>query len=96
MIDEYGIQHSFKSHEADDDALKKIERFRQPDAYRFSTTGWMDWTGVERNEFISMSLDRIITPSKSASSASRYGGAGLTEELSGHPDWSFYGSTFGK
>jgi hypothetical protein len=73
MIDEYGIQHSFKSHEADDDALKKIERFRQPDAYRFSTTGWMDWTGVESD-----------------------GKRGLTEELSGHPDWSFYGSIFGK
>jgi hypothetical protein len=38
---------------------------RQSDAFTSQTRrgsrpfGWMDWTGVERNEFISMSLDRI-------------------------------------
>jgi hypothetical protein len=32
MIDECGIEHIVKSHEAGDDALKIIKRFRQPDA----------------------------------------------------------------
>jgi hypothetical protein len=32
MIDECGIEHIAKAHEAGDDALKTIERFRQPDA----------------------------------------------------------------
>jgi hypothetical protein len=30
MIDKYGIEHIVKSHETGDDAIKKIERFRQP------------------------------------------------------------------
>jgi hypothetical protein len=30
MIDEYGIEHIVSSHETGDDALKKIERCRQP------------------------------------------------------------------
>jgi len=32
MIDECGIEHIAKSHEAGADALKTIERFRQPGA----------------------------------------------------------------
>lgn len=62
MIDECDIEHIIKSREVGDDALKTIERFRPPDAQRFSIIGQMDWTGVERDEFIPMSLDCINRP----------------------------------
>ena len=39
-----------------DEALKMIDRYASfPD--RFSTMGWMDWSGVERPDFIQKSLD---------------------------------------
>ena len=39
-----------------DEALKMIDRYA-PFPDRFSTMGWMDWSGVERPDFIQKSLD---------------------------------------
>jgi predicted TIM-barrel fold metal-dependent hydrolase len=39
-------------------ALDIIDRYRDlPD--RFSSIGWMDWSGVERTDFVQVTLDRI-------------------------------------
>jgi predicted TIM-barrel fold metal-dependent hydrolase len=39
-------------------ALDIIDRYHElPD--RFSSIGWMDWSGVERNDFVQVTLDRI-------------------------------------
>lgn len=39
-----------------DEALRVIERYAQF-SDRFSTMGWMDWSGVERPDFVQKSLD---------------------------------------
>ncbi len=40
-------------------AFDAINRFRSAAPDRFETFGWMDWTGVERNDFIQVSCDRL-------------------------------------
>src|SRR5580698_779861 len=42
-----------------DEALTIIDRYRRAEPARFSTIGWMDWTGVERRDFIDLSLERL-------------------------------------
>lgn len=40
-------------------AIESIERFHQAAPDRFATFGWMDWSGVERSDFVQLSLDRL-------------------------------------
>jgi predicted TIM-barrel fold metal-dependent hydrolase len=58
-----GIEHMVNiTMKVGEEALAMIERYRTADAARFSTIGWMDWTGVDGpdfNEFISVSLVRL-------------------------------------
>ncbi|MGC2301660.1 MAG: amidohydrolase family protein [Acidobacteriaceae bacterium] len=35
-----------------DAALRMIDKFRRADAQRFSTIGWMDWSGIEKPDFV--------------------------------------------
>lgn len=35
-----------------DEALSILEKFRRADPHRFATIGWMDWTGVDRPDFV--------------------------------------------
>ena len=35
-----------------DAALRMIDKFRKADAQRFSTIGWMDWSGIEKPDFV--------------------------------------------
>lgn len=42
-----------------DEALAVLEKFRRADAQRFWTIGWMDWTGVERADFVAKTCDRL-------------------------------------
>jgi hypothetical protein len=44
-----------------DAALRMIDKFHSVDAHRFSTIGWMDWTGVERDDFAEVSCNRLET-----------------------------------
>ena len=39
------------------EALAVLDRFRRADPHRFSTIGWMDWTGVDRPDFVSRTCD---------------------------------------
>ena len=40
-------------------AIESIERFHRAAPDRFATIGWMDWSGVERSDFVELSLDRL-------------------------------------
>jgi predicted TIM-barrel fold metal-dependent hydrolase len=40
-------------------ALQMIDKYRSADRDRFDTIGWMDWSGVERPDFVQLSLDRL-------------------------------------
>jgi predicted TIM-barrel fold metal-dependent hydrolase len=40
-------------------ALDQMERFHSAAPGRFSTIGWMDWSGVERGDFVPVTLDRL-------------------------------------
>jgi len=42
-----------------DAAIESMERFHKAAPDRFSTIGWMDWSGIERSDFIQLSLDRL-------------------------------------
>ena len=40
-------------------AIEIMDRFRSCAPERFSSIGWMDWSGVERGDFVPVTLDRI-------------------------------------
>ena len=42
-----------------DAALAQMDRLRTADPKRFATIGWMDWSGVERNDFAAVTCDRL-------------------------------------
>ncbi len=42
-----------------DDALEMIKRFHSASPDRFSTIGWMDWSGVESPEFPTLAVERL-------------------------------------
>ncbi len=41
------------------DALDTLDRFQRAAPDRFASIGWMDWTGIERHDFLRLSLDRL-------------------------------------
>lgn len=41
-------------------AIESIDRFHRIAPDRFATIGWMDWSGIERSNFIQLSLDRLL------------------------------------
>jgi predicted TIM-barrel fold metal-dependent hydrolase len=42
-----------------DEAIAMIDKFHSVDAERFATIGWMDWSDVERDDFIEVTLGRL-------------------------------------
>ena len=42
-----------------DEAIRMIHKFRSVDAERFATIGWMDWSGVEKDDFVQATFDRL-------------------------------------
>ena len=149
IMDACGIEHIVNiTMKVGDEALRMIDRFHRADPARFSTIGWMDWTGVESDVFIAQSLERLerlvergavgfkfwkdlgltvrdasgnllqVDDERIAPIFERCGELGVPvmmhigdpeafflpidannerfEELSAHPDWSFYGATFSK
>ena len=42
-----------------DAALAQMDRLRTADRKRFATIGWMDWTGVERDDFVAVTCHRL-------------------------------------
>jgi predicted TIM-barrel fold metal-dependent hydrolase len=42
-----------------EEALRIIDKFLAEDAQRFAIIGWMDWSGLEREDFVQVSCDRL-------------------------------------
>ena len=42
-----------------DEAIAMIDKFRSVDEERFATIGWMDWSGVEGDDFVDVTLARL-------------------------------------
>jgi predicted TIM-barrel fold metal-dependent hydrolase len=42
-----------------EDALRVMDRFHSADARRFATIGWMDWSDVERTDFVQKTCERL-------------------------------------
>jgi hypothetical protein len=40
-------------------ATQSLQRYRDADPQRFATIAWMDWSGVERDDFVAVTLDRL-------------------------------------
>lgn len=60
VMDAWGVERIVNiTMQTGDEALRMIEKFRSVDADRFSTIGWMDWSGVERADFAQISCDRL-------------------------------------
>jgi len=63
IMDACGIEHIVNiTMKVGDEAIEMIERYRAADPKRFSSIGWMDWTGVDDanfDRFIAISLDRL-------------------------------------
>ncbi len=41
------------------EALDTLDRFHRTAPDRFASIGWMDWTGIERPDFVALTLDRL-------------------------------------
>ncbi len=60
IMDRCGIEHIVNiTMQVGDQAIRQIERYQKADAARFSTIGWMDWNGVEKNDFVEQSVRRL-------------------------------------
>lgn len=62
VMDACGIEHMVNiTMKVGDEALAMMERYRAADARRFSTIGWMDWTGVDGDfdAFVRLSVERF-------------------------------------
>ena len=63
IMDACDIEHTVNiTMKVGDEAVEQIERYRAADTRRFSTIGWMDWSGADSSEFssfIKLTLKRI-------------------------------------
>lgn len=60
IMDACGVEHIVNiTMKVGDEAIRVMDRYRAADPARFSTIGWMDWTDVERDDFVSLSIDRL-------------------------------------
>jgi predicted TIM-barrel fold metal-dependent hydrolase len=60
IMDACGIERTVNiTMKTGDEAIAMIDKFRSVDAERFATIGWMDWSGVEGDDFVDLSLDRL-------------------------------------
>ena len=68
IMDACDIEHTVNiTMKVGDEAVEQIERYRAFDARRFSTIGWMDWSGADSPDFSSFMkltmerLDRLVS-----------------------------------
>jgi predicted TIM-barrel fold metal-dependent hydrolase len=60
IMDACGIERTVNiTMKTGDEAIAMIHKFHSVDAERFATIGWMDWSDVERDDFIKVTLDRL-------------------------------------
>jgi predicted TIM-barrel fold metal-dependent hydrolase len=60
IMDACGIEHIVNiTMKVGEEAFRVMDRYKAADAARFSTIGWMDWTGVESTDFVDVSVTRL-------------------------------------
>jgi hypothetical protein len=60
VMDECGIEKVVNiTMKVGQEAFEVMKRFQDASQNRFATIGWMDWDGVERADFASLSCDRL-------------------------------------
>ncbi|QNI33856.1 amidohydrolase family protein [Alloacidobacterium dinghuense] len=60
VMDACGIEHIVNiTMQIGEAALRMIDKFRKADPLRFSTIAWMDWSGIERDDFAAVTIDRL-------------------------------------
>jgi hypothetical protein len=60
IMDECGVERVVNiTMQVGDAALEVLERFRGSSCRRFATIAWMDWAGVDRDDFVQQSLGRF-------------------------------------
>src|ERR1700744_4689761 len=58
VMDQCGVERTINiTMQAGDRAIEILDRYHSAAPGRFSSIGWMDWSGVERNDFIQVTLD---------------------------------------
>jgi hypothetical protein len=59
IMDECGIEHVVNiTMQVGQKALDMMDKYHAAAPSRFSTIGWMDWDGVERSDFVQVTIDR--------------------------------------
>jgi predicted TIM-barrel fold metal-dependent hydrolase len=60
IMDQCGVEHIVNiTMQTGKPALDILDRFRQAAPDRFSAIGWMDWSGVDRSDFVSVTIERL-------------------------------------
>lgn len=60
IMDQCGVEHVVNiTMQVGQKALDIMEKFRTAASDRFSSIGWMDWSGVDRSDFVQVTLDRL-------------------------------------
>jgi predicted TIM-barrel fold metal-dependent hydrolase len=60
IMDQCGVEHIVNiTMQTGEPALDILDRFRKAAPDRFSAIGWMDWSGVDRSDFVSVTIDRL-------------------------------------
>jgi predicted TIM-barrel fold metal-dependent hydrolase len=60
VMDECGLERVVNiTMQTGDAALEMLRRFQSASRERFATIAWMDWAGVEREDFVRLSCDRL-------------------------------------
>lgn len=60
VMDWCGVEHVVNiTMQVGQKALDMMDKFHAAAQDRFSTIGWMDWTGVERPDFVQVTLERL-------------------------------------
>ncbi|MGB6687390.1 MAG: amidohydrolase family protein [Terracidiphilus sp.] len=60
IMDDCGVERVVNiTMQTGDAALEMLRRFQNASRQRFATIAWMDWAGVEREDFVRLSCDRL-------------------------------------
>lgn len=60
VLDQVGVEKIVNITMQTGEAAHRImKRFQDTDRHRFYTIGWMDWTGVHRNDFVQRTMERL-------------------------------------
>jgi predicted TIM-barrel fold metal-dependent hydrolase len=60
VMDECGVEKIVNiTMQTGETAIETLDRFHATDKSRFHSIGWMDWSDVERNDFVRVTMDRL-------------------------------------